>query len=114
VDTNPPINPTDITLFWTELSAISKAIRTIHGPSCGDASQSFNGWHADVKPANILRFGNSWRIADFGLSSFVETENGKPPELIMAGGTRMYGKCSLDSLASAITDLFRCTGMWQV
>jgi len=56
-------------------------------------------WHQDVKPANILVFGNSespydvtFKLADLGLSHFSKVVAGKTdPTGEDLGGSRAYG-----------------------
>jgi serine/threonine protein kinase len=77
--------------LWEQLFGVADGLQTIHdGLGTGDQGRTYFGYHADLKPANILRVGSQWKIADFGFSKFVEAEDDQLPEQIMDGGTCMY------------------------
>lgn len=89
--TPPPVSPGETRLLWKQLCGVADALQTLHyGPGNGNNGQSCLGWHADLKPDNILRVEDRWKLADFGLSKFVEIKDGEPSEQTMDGGTHMY------------------------
>ncbi|KAF1962471.1 hypothetical protein CC80DRAFT_161626 [Byssothecium circinans] len=87
-DTAPPSTTLEIKTFWTQLRGIADALQSIHGL---DGKQgSYVGWHADVKPDNILYMDGTFKLADFGLSKFAERKDEQPAKEIMHGGTATY------------------------
>lgn len=48
-------------------------------------------WHADVKPDNILRIHEEFKLADFGFAKFKRRTEEIPREFI-DGGTENYGQ----------------------
>lgn len=52
-------------------------------------------WHADIKPENILRVGDRFKLADPGEALFVIAQGeSEPAGAFITGGTRTYGKPS--------------------
>ncbi|KAF2789518.1 hypothetical protein K505DRAFT_365536 [Melanomma pulvis-pyrius CBS 109.77] len=90
-DTPPPTSSEERALLWKQLCDVANALQALHN---GFSVNGDNGrvvcWHADLKPANILRVENQWKIADFGFSKFVETDNSKVCEQMMDGGSLMW------------------------
>lgn len=48
-------------------------------------------WHADIKPENILRIGNKFKLADLGESRIQLVTSDSDPFEIVPGGTISYG-----------------------
>jgi hypothetical protein len=49
-------------------------------------------WHGDVKPDNILRVRDKWKLADFGFAEFRRVKDANSqPTADMRGGTETYG-----------------------
>jgi hypothetical protein len=93
--TPPPIDSRGKMLVWTQICGIADALRTIHSGFVTRGSGSLLGWHADIKPSNILRVKDQFKLADFGFSKMVNIEAGKPITQVMDGGTIKYSKFSL-------------------
>jgi len=55
---------------------------------------TFERWHADIKPDNILEIQGKFRLADPGFAKFLERVKGKPgtdPMADLSGGTHTFG-----------------------
>jgi hypothetical protein len=94
-DTPPPTDSRGKTLMWTQICGIADALRTIHSGFVTRGSGSLSGWHADIKPSNILRVKGQFKLADFGFSKMVNIEAGKPITQVMDGGTLKYSRFPL-------------------
>lgn len=101
-NTKSPSTIEDTAIFWDRLFGVTHGIMTIHGNigNYSSVSQIINGWHQDVKPANILVFsGNGdspydchFKIADLGLAHFKpNVSQPNDPSDLDAFGTRAYG-----------------------
>ncbi|KAI9793927.1 MAG: hypothetical protein M1816_007179 [Peltula sp. TS41687] len=96
----PPCTGRDIYHFWRGLLEVIGALRMIHEVVFNDPEnpQTFQGWHQDVKPKNILvstRNGKSiyeceFKLADLGLSHF-RAKGGRNARDRDSQGTRTYG-----------------------
>jgi serine/threonine protein kinase len=49
-----------------------------------------NGFHFDLKPANILVSDLSWLITDFGIARFQQADDGATSRVLSMGGTDSY------------------------
>jgi serine/threonine protein kinase len=88
-DTAPPTTPCETNWYWRQMMGVAEALQTIH-----QRDRHF-GWHADVKPDNVLYADDTFKLADFGLSKFVERNHNTVVEEVMDGGTAMYNKSEL-------------------
>ncbi|KAJ9667922.1 hypothetical protein H2201_002108 [Coniosporium apollinis] len=114
----PPSKGEDIKSFWSKLFDITRAIQCIHTVEQRDSvsPKIFQGWHQDIKPANILVMSNGqsspymydFKLADLGLSHFRKHVPSEGDALDNdTYGTRTYGPpecCRWDSF-SAMTPL---------
>ena len=103
--------------LWEQLLGVADGLRTIHdGLGTGDRGRSYFGYHADLKPANILRVGSRWKIADFGFSKFVEADDDQPPEQIMDGGTCMYNapECRRSIADNTVVPVSQKIDVWSM
>jgi len=90
-DTPPPISPMDTVWLWKQLSGLAHGLQAIHDGFAKHAHSTASiGVHGDLKPANILRVKDHWKIADFGFSMFFKPNEVEVNEHIMNGGTPTY------------------------
>ena len=59
-------------VFFLALSQLSSAIEMMHNYTLDKLDLRLIGCHRDLKPKNILVHGNTFILADFGISSFKE------------------------------------------
>jgi serine/threonine protein kinase len=89
--------PIESSPLWQQALGITKALGIINRiPSTSDDSPSseggaaLNGFHFDLKPANILvEENNSWVITDFGMARF-EKADGSTSRVVNQPGTDAY------------------------
>ncbi|ORX98944.1 hypothetical protein BCR34DRAFT_142156 [Clohesyomyces aquaticus] len=89
-----PVLAPEIILFWESLFKVAVAINKIHNLQImqGNKVMEYHGWHADIKPDNILQVHGEFKIADFGFSRFSENNGkGEVPKQYIEGGTDTYG-----------------------
>ncbi|KXH25930.1 hypothetical protein CSAL01_04484 [Colletotrichum salicis] len=95
----PPVLNGEIIAFWKSIFQVAKTLQRIHQLKHEGADgnvQTFSGWHGDIKPDNILRVGNVFKLADFGFTKFKKNENSGPDAAHMLGGTLAYGSPERD------------------
>ncbi|KAK7948477.1 uncharacterized protein PG986_009363 [Apiospora aurea] len=96
----PPSSFESIVGFWEDLSKVAEAVESIHNlkvrRELGD-SVNFHGWHAHIKPDNILRVRGEYKLADLGFAKFrKKDENGPEPSTGLVGLTETYGAPETD------------------
>ncbi|TID14705.1 Protein kinase domain-containing protein isoform 1 [Venturia nashicola] len=97
--------------FWSALFEVAKALARVHNLRLrydDGRDQHICGWHADVKPDNILRVRGSFVLADFGFARFqkkAENSNGEPAQETFIGGTDTYGAPETDAIRRGQTTL---------
>ncbi|QDS74920.1 hypothetical protein FKW77_004200 [Venturia effusa] len=100
----PPRLALEIHQFWSDLFEVAKALARVHNLRLrydDGRDQHIRGWHADVKPDNILRVRGSFVLADFGFARFqkkVAESNGEPALETLTGGTDTYGAPETDAI----------------
>ncbi|KAL9108230.1 MAG: hypothetical protein Q9227_006968 [Pyrenula ochraceoflavens] len=115
--TKPPKLGTDIVTLWRNVFKLTDALNAIHDlPHETKAEQPriFQGWHQDIKPANVLVAGSlddnpydvQFMLADLGLSHFVAVvENNAGPTGEDRGGDRAYSSPEMYMPRGAISDM---------
>ncbi|KFZ05322.1 hypothetical protein V501_08467 [Pseudogymnoascus sp. VKM F-4519 (FW-2642)] len=89
----PPVFQSEIKSFWECLFDVADAVKHIHHLKVNTEgrTQEFNGWHADIKPDNILIVQGKFKLADPGFATFVKKKNTETePKKVVAGGTETY------------------------
>lgn len=112
----PPILNTETIQFWESLANVANALHSMHNlvlkrqdgrhhffsGYCSNISDELDmadantpRWHCDLKPDNILRVDDEFKLADFGFAKFKpKYPDGAPPEeliTLITGGTETYG-----------------------
>ncbi|GKT64396.1 serine/threonine protein kinase [Colletotrichum tofieldiae] len=98
-DKYPPILNGEIIAFWESVFVVAKSLQQIHQLEHAGVDgqvQKYSGWHGDIKPDNILRVRDEFKLADFGFTKFEKNEQGKPKSTVMLGGTLAYDTKSFD------------------
>ncbi|KAF2113679.1 hypothetical protein BDV96DRAFT_647930 [Lophiotrema nucula] len=85
----PPAEATDVHSYWREMAGIADALKSIHQPPVQGGYT--RGLHGDIKPENILWFGDRFKIADFGFSHFEKIWTSEEFYVYPEGGTAAYG-----------------------
>ncbi|OLN86226.1 Dual specificity protein kinase TTK [Colletotrichum chlorophyti] len=87
---SPPISFDEIQGFWDSMSDISKTLADIHTVIVD--GHKFLTWHGDIKPENILRIDDKFKLADPGEARMKLKTPGTSglPHLKFVGGTRTY------------------------
>ncbi|KAF2843021.1 kinase-like protein [Patellaria atrata CBS 101060] len=91
--TAQPIFPWEIINFWKSLFDVADAVEGIHNlkiPNGSGGFRKYNGWHADIKPDNILSVRGTFKLADPGFAKF-QKHTGKEATEMILGGTQTYG-----------------------
>jgi serine/threonine protein kinase len=94
----PPVLPNEVQGFWKDVFEVATAVKAIHlfKRQRGDVSQEYYGWHADIKPDNILRVKGKFKLADPGFATFEKKEafaqlDKRHETTMIRGGTKTYG-----------------------
>ncbi|KAK8094295.1 hypothetical protein PG997_000980 [Apiospora hydei] len=119
----PPSAFETIVEFWEALSKVAEAVDRIHNLEAhrghGD-SVRYHGWHADIKPDNILRFHGEFKLADLGFAKFrMKDETGLEPKTILSGLTETYGAPETDRrrrgrFGGTMTDYNQKIDIWSL
>ncbi|KAF1996467.1 hypothetical protein P154DRAFT_320396 [Amniculicola lignicola CBS 123094] len=90
----PPESTSEIESFYSSLHTVIEGLSNIHRvPRRNSSDPLLFGWHADIKPDNILSVGGRFKLADFGFSTFNSREAYDPftpITQIIPGGTDIY------------------------
>ncbi|KAE9370120.1 kinase-like protein [Stipitochalara longipes BDJ] len=88
----PPVLPSEIMRFWKDLFEVSEAIKGVHNLKHGEEefAEDYYGWHADIKPDNILSVRGKFKLADPGFAHFIKKTDETPMGKVL-GGTETFG-----------------------
>ncbi|KAL8855594.1 MAG: hypothetical protein Q9178_007786 [Gyalolechia marmorata] len=88
----PPVLQDETDEFWKALFDIADALDGIHNLKLDTHGfvREFHGWHADIKPDNILSVQGKFKLSDPGFAKFVAKGEKDPKEFVL-GGTETYG-----------------------
>ncbi|KAL8846936.1 MAG: hypothetical protein Q9221_008004 [Calogaya cf. arnoldii] len=89
---NPPVLQDETEQFWKALFEVADALDGLHNLKIDTHGvvRELLGWHADIKPDNILSVQGRFKLSDPGFAVFVE-KRGKDLEEQVMGGTETYG-----------------------
>lgn len=94
---SPPWLPDQILQFWKNLAPVITTLKNLHEFDwCKlEKPERYKGWHADIKPDNILLVDNEFKLADPGFANF-EAQQEREKKMRNAdhqfrGGTTTYG-----------------------
>ncbi|KAI4218743.1 MAG: hypothetical protein L6R36_008776 [Xanthoria steineri] len=88
----PPVLQDETDQFWKALFEVADALDGLHNPRVETYGhiQELHGWHADIKPDNILSVQGKFKLSDPGFATF-KTKSEQDPEEFLLGGTETYG-----------------------
>ncbi|EFQ30215.1 uncharacterized protein GLRG_05359 [Colletotrichum graminicola M1.001] len=115
---SPPISAKEILGFWKTIAEISGALASIHTVTIG--GHQYLTWHGDIKPENILRVNDRFKLADPGearmrLKSIGTTGDQRTRA---TGGTRTYADpekaAYLDGRSSKKPEVSQTSDVWSL
>lgn len=90
-----PTSDKERALFWSNLFHIADAIKDIHELNSTENGNfiTHRGWHADIKPDNILDIRGKFKLSDLGFAKLEESSNMVDKKHMSSyhGGTITYG-----------------------
>ncbi|KAI1081682.1 hypothetical protein F5B20DRAFT_52386 [Whalleya microplaca] len=95
----PPNLEAERVRFWESIANVAEALEKVHNLNISLEDGNIlrlDGWHADIKPANILKVDEEFKLADFGFAKFKPRNRDRVPTELMTGGTRTYGAPECD------------------
>jgi serine/threonine protein kinase len=79
--------------FFLALSELSSAIAAVHDYTSDRLNLNLIGCHHDLKPQSILVDGNTFILADFGLSKFKKATESSKTQFKIGGGYYLAPEC---------------------
>ncbi|OHE90942.1 hypothetical protein CORC01_13751 [Colletotrichum orchidophilum] len=113
----PPVSPKEISSFWHAMFGVSETLASIYKLRLGGVD--YDTWHADIKPENILRVGNRFKLADLG-EAYIKLSNAdnRRQGARVTGGTRTYGApekaAYLDSRSMQEPSITQASDIWSL
>ncbi|KAK1579742.1 uncharacterized protein LY79DRAFT_334052 [Colletotrichum navitas] len=115
---SPPISAKEILAFWKTMAEISGTLASIHTVTIG--SHQYLTWHGDIKPENILRVNDRFKLADPGEASMRLKSTGTTGDqrTRATGGTRTYADpekaAYLDGRGSKKPEVPQTSDVWSL
>lgn len=95
----PPVLNAEIINFWENIFSVATTLDKLHNfkyTRMDESTTTFDGWHGDVKPSNILFVRGQFKLADFGFAKFEPNRQGRDPMTELYGVTHTYGAPECD------------------
>lgn len=95
----PPVLNAEIINFWENIFGVATTLDNLHNfkyERMDGITTTFDGWHGDVKPSNILFVRGQFKLADFGFAKFEPNRQGRDPMTELSGVTHTYGAPECD------------------
>ncbi|KAK3392807.1 kinase-like domain-containing protein [Podospora didyma] len=115
----PPVSPNEIKSFWESMLELATTLKQIHQVDIH--GNKYNLWHGDIKPENILRVQDQFKLADPGEARIQQAapEDGtRPPKAEAYGGTRTYAAPEkaewLDGYATDPSKILQNSDVWSL
>ncbi|KAI1339834.1 hypothetical protein F5Y15DRAFT_415753 [Xylariaceae sp. FL0016] len=113
----PPVSPSEIKGFWSGMLDISRALEAIHKLSIDGID--YNVWHGDIKPENILRVQERFKLADPGEAQIKLAPNDdEHARTVVTGGTRTYAApekaAFMDGIANRPESILQNSDVWSL
>lgn len=113
---NPPVLAENVLEFWHNLFNVANALSKLH-KLCRQRrgqNETYMGWHADIKPDNMLSVKGILKLADPGFAGFARHAEGEnAPRTSVVAMTSTYGapECNL---VSRETVMPQAADMWSL
>ncbi|KAL8820291.1 MAG: hypothetical protein Q9223_001457 [Gallowayella weberi] len=97
----PPVLQVEIEEFWSSLFDVADALDGTANLKIEENGvvKEFHGWHADIKPDNILSVQGKFKLSDPGFAKFKKKAETDPEEFVF-GGTETYGEAYTNPILS--------------
>ncbi|KAL8941905.1 MAG: hypothetical protein Q9216_001978 [Gyalolechia sp. 2 TL-2023] len=111
----PPVLQGETEDFWRALFDVASALDGIHNLKLDrhGVVREFDGWHADVKPDNILSVQGRFKLSDPGFAKFVRKTDRDPKEFLL-GGTETYGAPERHPTRGTMSAVSQAIDIWSL
>ncbi|KAL8922484.1 MAG: hypothetical protein Q9172_003549 [Xanthocarpia lactea] len=113
----PPVLQDETDEFWKALFDIADALDGIHNLKLDmhGVTREFHGWHADIKPDNILSVQGKFKLSDPGFAKFVaKGEKKDPKEFVLGAPERHPGRRDTMSAVSRAIDIWSLACVFSI
>ncbi|KAK0616720.1 hypothetical protein B0T14DRAFT_251520 [Immersiella caudata] len=116
LSTKSPVLFRDVLEVWSSLGTVIEALCGLHSRVAATETEGImiQGWHADIKPENILRAGNTWKLADLGHSRFKLNLGKMLSKADYVGGTVTYGAPETFSRSTSKSNVTPRIDIWSL
>ncbi|KAJ0293360.1 hypothetical protein CBS470a_001784 [Colletotrichum nupharicola] len=117
LDEAPPISFQEINGFWRSMSEVSRTLASLHTVEID--RHEYSVWHGDIKPENILRVNDQFKLADPGEASMLLKQCGLStlPRSQATRGTRTYASpekaAHLNGLVDSESAITQRSDVWS-